>query len=177
MTAASDRPNLGRVTPCCTSSAFSGTSCAPASAPSARPSAAISARRPSSGRSSRPSRSSSPRSSAPSCTTSSTTRAVTSRSAAPSRSAGSADRRHRRGDDRGVGSLELAIIAPSLLLLIFFLIQAVLWFYARSVALQAARDGVTQLRLDQTSDACEADKPVISQKVLDFASQVGSGAL
>jgi hypothetical protein len=62
-------------------------------------------------------------------------------------------------------------------LLIFFLIQAVLWFYARSVALQAARDGVTQLRLDQTSDACEADKPVISQKVLDFASQVGSGAL
>lgn len=76
-----------------------------------------------------------------------------------------------------MGALELAIIAPSLLLLIFFLIQAVLWFYARSVALQAARDGVTQLRLDQSADACEADKPVVIDKTLDFASQVGSGAL
>lgn len=52
-----------------------------------------------------------------------------------------------------------------------------LWFYARSVALQAARDGVTQLRLDQTADGCEADKPVVVQRVLDFAGQVGSGAL
>lgn len=45
------------------------------------------------------------------------------------------------------------------------------------MALQAARDGVTQLRLDQSADVCEADKPVVSQKVLDFAGQVGSGAL
>ena len=86
-------------------------------------------------------------------------------------SARSADR------DAGVGSLELAVIAPSLLLLIFFLVQAVLWFYARSVALQAARDGVSQLRLDQAANACEADKPVVAGKVSDYAEKVGSGAL
>ena len=82
-----------------------------------------------------------------------------------------------RRDDRGVGSVELAVVAPSLLLLIFFLIQSVLWFYARSVALQAARDGVSQLRLDQAADQCEADKPIVGERVADHASRVGSGAL
>ena len=52
-----------------------------------------------------------------------------------------------------------------------------LWFYARSVALQAARDGVSQLRLDQAADQCEADRPVVGQRVEDYASRVGSGAL
>lgn len=52
-----------------------------------------------------------------------------------------------------------------------------LLFYSRSVALQAARDGVTQLRLQQTADACEASKAAISQSVLAFANHVGSGAL
>ena len=71
----------------------------------------------------------------------------------------------------------MAIIAPTLLLLIFFLVQAVLLFYGRSVALQAARDGVTQLRLQQTADGCEASKGAVRQSVLEFASHVGSGAL
>ena len=91
------------------------------------------------------------------------------------RSARSAESHLR--DDRGAGSLELAVVAPSLLLLIFFLIQSVLWFYARSVALQAARDGVSQLRLDQLADQCEADRPIVGQQVADYASRVGSGAL
>ena len=45
--------------------------------------------------------------------------------------------------DRGSASLEIAILAPALLLLTFVLVQAGLWFYARSLALAAAQEGVT----------------------------------
>ena len=60
----------------------------------------------------------------------------------------------RRSDDRGASAVEFAVIAPTLLLLIFFIIQGGLYFYGRSVALQAARDGVSQLRLQTTANAC-----------------------
>lgn len=83
---------------------------------------------------------------------------------------------HRR-DDRGVSSLELAIIAPSLLLLIFFVIQGALYFYGRSVALQAAREGVSQLRLEQTQQDYTDAHSVIEATVATFASSVGSGSL
>ena len=43
-------------------------------------------------------------------------------------------------------SLEIAILAPALLLLIFSIVQAGLWFYARSLALAAAQEGVTSAR-------------------------------
>jgi TadE-like protein len=45
--------------------------------------------------------------------------------------------------DTGSASLEIAILAPALLLLTFVLVQAGLWFYARSLALAAAQEGVT----------------------------------
>lgn len=86
-------------------------------------------------------------------------------------------RRRLTDRDRGVSSLELAFIAPSLILLIFFVIQAALYFYARSVAQDAAREGVSQLRLDQTQAACDGDKPVVTNDVEAFARHIGSGAL
>ena len=43
----------------------------------------------------------------------------------------------------GVGEPEIAILAPALLLLTFVVVQAGLWFYARSLALAAAQEGVT----------------------------------
>jgi Flp pilus assembly protein TadG len=59
--------------------------------------------------------------------------------------------RHGRGapcwcsqaGDRGSASLEIAILAPALLLLTFVVVQAGLWFYARNLALAAAQEGVT----------------------------------
>ncbi|MFZ0322657.1 MAG: TadE family protein, partial [Actinomycetes bacterium] len=48
--------------------------------------------------------------------------------------------------DRGSASLEVAILGPALLLLIFSIVQAGLWFYARSLALAAAQEGVTAAR-------------------------------
>jgi Flp pilus assembly protein TadG len=52
-------------------------------------------------------------------------------------------RRPRRADTQGGSiTLEVAILGPALLLLIFTVVQASLWFYARSLALSAAQEGV-----------------------------------
>jgi Flp pilus assembly protein TadG len=80
-------------------------------------------------------------------------------------------------DERGVEAVELAIIAPTLLLLIFLIIQGGLYFYGRSVALQAAREGVSELRLQQTQPQCEAYLPTMTANVVGFAARLGSGAL
>ena len=58
-------------------------------------------------------------------------------------------RARRRAGDEGSVALELAVIGPSLFVLIFFAIQVALYFYGCSVALQSAREGVSQLRLAQ----------------------------
>lgn len=51
---------------------------------------------------------------------------------------------HRTGSEpeRGSASLEIAILGPALLLAIFAVVQAGLWFHARSLALAAAQEGV-----------------------------------
>ncbi len=83
----------------------------------------------------------------------------------------------RLRDDRGVSALELAFIAPSLLLLIFFIVQLAFFLYGRSVALQTAREGVSQLRLEQTTDDYVSSRQAIEANVRQFAANVGSGAL
>jgi Flp pilus assembly protein TadG len=88
-----------------------------------------------------------------------------------------ARRRSFLADDRGVSALELAVIAPSLLALIFLVIQGALYFYGRSVALQAARDGVSQLRLYTNYDDCRASSGHVADSVIRFADAVGKGAL
>jgi Flp pilus assembly protein TadG len=50
--------------------------------------------------------------------------------------------------DRGSATLELVIIFPVLLLIIFTLVQASLYFYARSLALAAAQEGVRAARAE-----------------------------
>lgn len=60
--------------------------------------------------------------------------------------------RHRA--ERGSASLEIAILAPAILALTFTIVQAGLWFYARSLALAAAQEGVTAGRAyHATTDA------------------------
>jgi Flp pilus assembly protein TadG len=89
---------------------------------------------------------------------------------------------HRLGrptprDDRGVSSIEFAFIAPMLLLLVWFVIQAALYFYGRSVALQAAREAVSQYRLAQTQQQYNAVHDRVAANTTDYAAHVGSGAL
>jgi Flp pilus assembly protein TadG len=67
-------------------------------------------------------------------------------------------RRAATRDDRGASAIELSIVAPAVVLLIFFTVQVALWLYGRNVALEAAREGVSTLRLvDETSDMAAAE--------------------
>jgi Flp pilus assembly protein TadG len=59
----------------------------------------------------------------------------------------------RRSGERGAASVELAVTFPVVLLLVMTLIQAALWFYARSVALGAAQEGAREGRVQPASTA------------------------
>lgn len=87
------------------------------------------------------------------------------------------DRHGDRHGDRGVSSLELAIVTPAVLLLIFFVVQVALWWYGRNVALQAAREGVSQLRLVQPTDDVAAAQVDVEDSVVDFAATLGQESL
>ena len=67
------------------------------------------------------------------------------------RRAGGAGR--RLSGERGAASVELAVLFPVVLLLVMTLIQAALWFYARSVALGAAEEGAREGRVQPASTA------------------------
>jgi len=56
-------------------------------------------------------------------------------------------------DDRGDTSVQMAIIFPFVLLATVAVIQASMWYYARQVALTAAREGLTAARSYQSSPA------------------------
>ncbi|MFD5017143.1 TadE/TadG family type IV pilus assembly protein [Streptomyces chartreusis] len=60
---------------------------------------------------------------------------------------------HRRRGDHGETSIQMAIIFPVVLLATVAVIQASLWFYARQIALTAAREGVTAARAYEPSPA------------------------
>ena len=72
------------------------------------------------------------------------------------------DRRHR-GEDRGEASIQMAIVFPFVLLTTIAVIQASMWFYAREIALTAAREGLTAARAYQASPA---DGAARAQEVL-----------
>ena len=68
-----------------------------------------------------------------------------------------------RGDDRGDASVEMVIVFPFVLLTTIAVIQASMWFYAREIALTAAREGLTAARAYQASPA---DGTARAQEVL-----------
>lgn len=86
-------------------------------------------------------------------------------------------RLRKDSDDSGASAVEFAILALPFLLVIFLLIQGGLWFYGRQVALNAAREGVSQLRLAQTPAACDAQGAQVQTHVEEFARNVGGDAL
>ncbi|WP_436844353.1 TadE/TadG family type IV pilus assembly protein [Streptomyces canus] len=54
-------------------------------------------------------------------------------------------------DDRGDTSIQMAIIFPFVLLATVAVIQASMWYYARQIALTAAREGLTAARAYESS--------------------------
>lgn len=84
--------------------------------------------------------------------------------------------RRLRGD-RGANALELTLVAPGLLLLVFSSVQAGLYFYGRAVAEQAAREGVSRLRLAQTADVSTAVRADVQTAVEAYAAAVGRETL
>ncbi|MEU3795954.1 TadE family protein [Streptomyces fructofermentans] len=56
-------------------------------------------------------------------------------------------------DDRGDTSIQMAIVFPFVLLATVAVIQASMWYYARQIALTAAREGLTTARAYQSSPA------------------------
>ncbi len=49
----------------------------------------------------------------------------------------------RRTHDRGSATVEIAVLGPALLLLVFTVVQVALWAYARNLALAAAQEGAS----------------------------------
>ena len=84
---------------------------------------------------------------------------------------------HRPARDAGTSALELAIVAPVLLSLIFFSLQAAFFFYGRSAATHAAREGVSLLRLAEDQGQYAALQPDAMAKTSRFASNVGGPGL
>ncbi|MFI5692301.1 TadE/TadG family type IV pilus assembly protein [Kribbella sp. NPDC051586] len=83
----------------------------------------------------------------------------------------------RRRSERGVSTLELAILAPTILTLIFLSIQTALWLYGRSVALNAAEEGVSRLRLVQPTVYTTAVGEKVRTDIASYASQLGGTTL
>jgi Flp pilus assembly protein TadG len=76
-----------------------------------------------------------------------------------------------------VSAVEFAFIAPGLIFLIFFSIQGALFFYGRSVAIQSAREGVSQLRLAQDEATYRDIRAGVKSNTEQFATAVGREAL
>src|SRR5499425_3809818 len=64
------------------------------------------------------------------------------------------DRRtgRRAWSERGVSTVELAVLAPALMMLCMLIIQFGLWFNARQAALAAAQAGAAVARQDAVTD-------------------------
>jgi hypothetical protein len=71
----------------------------------------------------------------------------------------------------------MAFIAPCLIFLIFFCIQGALFFYGRNVAIQSAREGVSQLRLAQNETTYLDIRSGVKDNTENFATVVGREAL
>jgi hypothetical protein len=71
----------------------------------------------------------------------------------------------------------MAFIAPGLIFLIFLCVQGALFFYGRSVAIQSAREGVSQLRLAQDRATYDDIRHGVVDNTQRFATTVGREAL
>ena len=75
--------------------------------------------------------------------------------------------------DTGASAVEMSIVAPALLLLIFTAIQVALWLYGRGVAEQSAREGVSFLRVVAPGATASSALAAAQVTAVNYASQVG----
>lgn len=84
-------------------------------------------------------------------------------------------RMQRRRDERAVSAVEMSIVAPVFLLLIFVIVQGALLFYGSNVATTAAREGASYMRLAVVS--AEGDtgsfEAVAEETALIYAEDIG----
>jgi Flp pilus assembly protein TadG len=80
-------------------------------------------------------------------------------------------------DDRGSSALELSIVAPVVILMIFSTVQFALWLYGRNVALASAREGVSKLRVAADANGGGVAEDATEQDVESYATQVGGESL
>lgn len=86
----------------------------------------------------------------------------------------SSTRRGQGRDQRGAGSLELALLFPLVMLFIFGVIQAAMLFHARNVALAAAQVGVREARVEVST--ADAGREAASEFLADAGNDVVEGA-
>ncbi|WP_413804339.1 TadE family protein [Streptomyces sp. OE57] len=72
--------------------------------------------------------------------------------------------RGRLSGDRGDASVQMAIVFPFVIVLTIAVVQASMWYYARQIALAAARDGVAAGRTYRAGPSDAADR---ARQVLD----------
>jgi TadE-like protein len=70
----------------------------------------------------------------------------------------------RRDDQRGVATIEMAVLFPVTLLMVFAIIQFGVWYHASDVAKAAAQEGVRAARVEGGS---AADGAARADRVLD----------
>ncbi|MGW6859182.1 TadE/TadG family type IV pilus assembly protein [Streptomyces xanthophaeus] len=70
--------------------------------------------------------------------------------------AGGRPSRWRLSDDRGEASIQMAIVFPFVILVTVAVVQASMWFFARNIALTAAREGVAAARTYQSPEGAGA---------------------
>ncbi len=79
--------------------------------------------------------------------------------------------RLRCRDERGSATLQLVVVFPALMLMIFGVVQGALYYHARTVALAAAQEGLRDARVENgTASAGGA-------AAHEFAAQAGDGLL
>lgn len=75
--------------------------------------------------------------------------------------------------ERGTSALEFSVIAPVFLLLIFTIIQAGLYLYARNTAQSASREGVSYLRLAGNNSDPNAFISAAENVTEGYATKIG----
>jgi Flp pilus assembly protein TadG len=71
--------------------------------------------------------------------------------------------RHHR-DQRGVATIEMAVLFPVTLMIVFAIVQFGVWYHASEVAMAAAQEGVRAARIEGGSAQAGADR---ANQVLD----------
>ena len=81
--------------------------------------------------------------------------------------------RPRCRDERAATSIEMAIVAPVFIVLIFAIVEAGFLWYGRNVALLSAREGASYLRVSGTLDDPSGWVPAAEGTAVRYAEQVG----